>query len=142
MSQDTYSTPRADPAAPSTGWTGWIVFAAVMLMIGGTLNAFYGLVALFNDEWVVWGQEAALFVDVTGWGWLHVIVGGLVVLCGIGLLSGNMVARAVGVIIASISLIVNFFFIPVAPFWALTVIVIDALVIWAITVHGKEMKSV
>lgn len=141
MTQDTYSDSPADAAAEPTGWAGWIVFAAVMLILGGTLNALYGLVALFNDDWVVWGSEAALFLDLTGWGWLHVIVGGLVVLCGIGLLSGNMLARIVGVVIASINLIVNFFFIPVVPFWALTVIVLDVLVIYAICVHGRELKK-
>lgn len=124
-----------------TGWTGWIMFAGIMLIIGGALQAFYGLVALFNDEWVVWGKEGALLIDLTTWGWVHVIWGVIVVLCGFGLFTGNMAARIVGVIAACVSLVVNFFFLPVYPFWAITVIVIDALVIWAITVHGREMKS-
>jgi hypothetical protein len=64
-----------------------------------------------------------------------------VLLSGIGLFSGNIIARAVAVIVASISLLVNFFFIPVYPLWALTVIVIDVLVIWAVTAHGREMRE-
>lgn len=124
-----------------TGWTGWISFAGIMLVIGGVLQAFYGLLAIFNDDWAVWGREGVLFVDLTGWGWAHLIIGALVALCGVGLFTGNMAARIVGVLVAAVSLLVNFFFIPVAPFWALTVIVIDALVIWAITVHGREMKA-
>ena len=60
-----------------TGWTGWVVFAAVMLMIAGVMQAFYGVVALFNDEWVVWGQEAALLLDITAWGWVDTSSGAL-----------------------------------------------------------------
>ena len=62
-------------------------------------------------------------------------------LSGIGVFSGNILARTVGVIVASLSLIANFFFIPVYPLWALTVITIDVLVIWALTAHGKEMRE-
>lgn len=62
-------------------------------------------------------------------------------ICGIGLFSGNILARTVAVIIASISLVWNLFFIPVYPLWAVTVITIDALVIWALTAHGREMRE-
>jgi hypothetical protein len=65
-----------------------------------------------------------------------------VLLSGIGVFSGNILARTVAVVLASISLIANFFFIPVYPLWALTVITIDALVIWALTAHGGEMREV
>jgi hypothetical protein len=90
-----------------TGWTGWITFAAVMMIIAGSLNALYGVIAAVNDDWVVWTN----------------------------------LARTLAVIVASISLLVNFFFIPVYPLWALTVITIDALVIWAVTAHGREMRE-
>jgi hypothetical protein len=139
------SNPQTDDRGTYTdqpsAWTGWIAFAAIMLMIAGFLQMFYGFVALFNDEWVVWGREAALFVDLTGWAWGHIIWGALVVLVGFGLMRGNIVARIIGVIVASVSLIINFAFIPVYPFWAIVVIVIDALVIWAIIVHGRDMKT-
>lgn len=125
----------------TTGWTGWVAFAAVMLMIGGFLQLMTGVIALFNDNWVVWGQEGALFVDLTGWAWAHVLWGLLVILAGVLLMKGSMVGRIIGVIAATISLIINFLFIPVYPFWAITIVVIDALIIWAIMVHGREMKS-
>lgn len=125
----------------TTGWTGWVAFAAIMLMIGGFLQLFAGIIALFNDDWVVWGSEAALFVDLTGWAWVHMLWGLLVILAGLLLLRGNMVGRIIGVIAAMVSLIINFIFIPVYPFWAIVIIVIDALIIWAIVVHGREMKA-
>jgi hypothetical protein len=124
-----------------TGWTGWVVFAGVMMIIGGCLNLLYGIVAAVNDEWVVFTNRANVYLDVSQWGWVHIILGTIVLLAGFGVFSGNILARTVGVIVASISLVVNFFFIPVYPFWALTVITIDALVIWALTAHGREMRE-
>jgi hypothetical protein len=132
---------RATSYDEPTGWTGWVVFAGVMMVIGGGLNLFYGIVAAVNDEWVVFTNRANVYLDVSEWGWVHIILGGIVLLAGIGVFSGNILARIVGVIVASVSLIVNFFFIPVYPLWALTVIVIDTLVIWALTAHGREMRS-
>jgi hypothetical protein len=125
-----------------TGWTGWITFAGVMMVIGGELNLFYGIVAAVNDDWVVWTNRGSVLLDVSEWGWVHIILGAIVLLAGIGVFSGNILARTVGVIVAAVSLIVNFFFIPAYPLWALTVIVIDTLVIWALTAHGREMRSV
>jgi hypothetical protein len=124
-----------------TGWTGWIVFAGVMLLIAGSLNIFYGIVAAVNDDWVVFTNRSAVYLDVSDWGWVHIVLGGIVFLAGVGVFSGNILARIVGVIVASISLMANFLFIPVYPLWALTVITIDALVIWALTAHGSEMRA-
>jgi hypothetical protein len=126
----------------TSGWTGWIAFAGVMMMmIGGLLNAFYGLIAVLNDEWVLWGNRGAVYLDISQWGWVHIVVGLVVVLCGFGVFSGNVLARSVGVPIATLSLIANFFFIPAYPLWAMTIIAIDALVIWALIVHGREMRT-
>ena len=139
MTNASYREPIA--TTERTRWTGWIVFAGVMLIISGVLNAFYGLIAIINDDWVVWTNRASLYLDLSKWGWVHLIIGLIVVLSGIGVFSGNVLARTVGVIAASLSLIANFFFIPAYPLWALIVITIDLLVIWALTAHGKEMRE-
>ena len=145
MSETSYDRPTGydQPAGydQTTGWSGWIVFAAILLIIGGSLNLLYGVIAAVNDDWVVFTNRANVYLDLSEWGWVHIILGGVVLLSGIGLLSGNILARAVAVIVASLSLIANFFFIPVYPLWALTVIVIDVLVIWAVTAHGREMRA-
>lgn len=130
-----------DDTVRRTGWVGWGVFAATMMIIGGTLNAIYGLVAAVNDDWVAWSNRDVVFFDLTTWGWIHIVVGVIVALAGFGVLSGNVLARTIGVLLAGISLIVNFLFIPVFPLWALTVITIDALVIWALTAHGRELRD-
>jgi hypothetical protein len=126
----------------TTGWVGWSVFAAVMMFLAGGLNALYGLVAVLNDDWVVWTNRADVYLDLSTWGWVHMILGVLVVLAGVGVLSGNVLGRTVGVILACLSILANFFFIPVYPFWAITIITVDALVIWALTAHGSELRRV
>jgi hypothetical protein len=124
-----------------SGWTGWIAFAGVMMILGGALHAFYGLVAALNDDWAGFAHVGDVLLGVQAWGWIAVIVGLLVVLCGFGVFSGNILARTVGVILAALSVVTNFAFIPVNPAWAVVVIVIDLLVIWALTAHGAEMRS-
>ena len=141
---DSYEQPGYTTAGTETGrtgWTGWIAFAGVMMIIAGSLNALYGLIAVVNDEWVVWGNRASLYLDISQWGWAHLILGLALVLSGFGVFSGNILARSVGVIVAAVSLIANFAFIPAYPLWALVVVTIDVLVIWALTAHGKEMRQ-
>jgi hypothetical protein len=136
MSSQTY-----DDVADTTGWVGWGVFAATMMIIGGGLNAMYGLVAVVNDDWTVWTNRSTVYLDLTTWGWVHIVLGGLVVLAGFGVLSGNIIARTVGVVLAGLSLIANFLFLPVYPLWSLVVITLDVLVIWALTAHGRELRT-
>lgn len=124
-----------------TGWVGWIFFAGFMMILAGALNAIYGFVALLNDDWVVWGNRGAVFLDITAWGWVHLLVGLVVVLAGIGILAGNLAARVIAVIVVGISLVVNFAAIPVYPVWSLVVIAIELLVLWALIVHGRELKA-
>ena len=82
-----------------------------------------------------------MIVDVTGWGWIHLITGIVVLLAGAGVMTGNMVARVVAVVVASVSLLVNFVATPIYPIWSLIVIAVDVLVIWAVVVHGREAKN-
>jgi hypothetical protein len=124
-----------------TGWVGWIFFAAVLMILAGILNIVHGFIAIVNDEWVVWGNRADLYLDLTEWGWIHLAIGIAVLLAGIGLLTGNVLARAVAVVLASISLVANFLYIPAYPVWALTIIAIDVLVIYAVTAHGGELRA-
>ena len=135
MSQESYEDTQV------TGWVGWITFAAVMLAISGGLNFFYGLIAAINDEWVVFGNRADVYLDVSAWGWIHMVLGAVVFAAGLALLSGNILARMVGVIAATFSIVANFMWLPVYPVWSIIVITMDVLIIWAITVHGREMRA-
>lgn len=125
-----------------TGLSGWTIFASVMLCIGGIVNAIYGMVAIVNDTWIVWSNQEALLVDFTVWGWILFTLGVVAVIAGLGLLIESMAARVTAVVLASLSLIANFLFLPAFPLWALTVMVLDALVIYAVTARTGMARTV
>jgi vacuolar-type H+-ATPase subunit I/STV1 len=125
----------------TTGWTGWIVFAATMMIIGGSFSVIFGLVAAVNDQWVAFTNTDAVLLDVSQWGWVHILLGVVLLLGGFGVLTGNVLARTIGVVAAAANLIGHFLSMPLYPLWALTVVVLDVLVIWALTVHGREMRA-
>jgi len=125
----------------TTGWVGWIAFAAVLMVLTGVLHAIQGFVALFKDSYyIVTKQGFVATIDYTAWGWTHLILGVLVALAGAALFSGRMWARVAGVVLALLSILANFTFMPAYPLWAVTLILVDTLVIYAIVVHGQEMR--
>jgi hypothetical protein len=126
-----------------TGWTGWVVFGGVMLIVMGGFQITQGLVALFDDGFYAVGPEGLVVnVDYNTWGWIHLVIGLVGVLVGIGLLAGNLAARIAGVVIAALSALVNMAFISAYPVWSVLVIALDVIVIFAIIVHGREVKGV
>ena len=146
MADTRASRPSADRTGATydapTGWTGWIAFASTMMVLLGTFQAVEGLVAIFDDGYYRVTQGGlVLSVDYTAWGWAHLLLGLLIVLAGIGVMAGNLAARTVAVILAGLSAIANLLFIEAYPLWSIIVITVDVLVIYALTVHGREMKS-
>lgn len=125
-----------------SGWAGWVYFAAFMLLLLGVLHAITGLVALFKDEYFVVGSSGLVVTaDYTAWGWAHLIGGVIVALAGLSLMSGAVWARIVAVLVAMLSVIVNFAFMAAYPFWSVLMITISLLVIWAVIVHGDELRD-
>ena len=124
-----------------TGWVGWIGFAAIMMMMLGTFHAIEGLIALFQDQYFLVGKSGlTVHVDYTTWGWIHIVGGVIVGAAGVALLTGKLWARAVAVAVAMVSAIVNIGFLSAYPVWSTIMIAFDVLVIWAVTVHGSELK--
>lgn len=127
-----------------SGWVGWAVFAGIVLIIAGVFDALFGLAAIV-------GPDSAYFLntvsgnlwmfDVSGWGWWHLILGLLLVLAGVFVLRGATWARIVAVVLASINAISQLATLPYQPLWALAVIGLDLLVIYALVVHGKELSN-
>jgi hypothetical protein len=127
---------------PSTAWTGWVVFGGVMMIMLGLFQVVQGLVALVEDQYYLVTQDGLVVsVDYTTWGWTHLVLGIIAGLAGLGLLAGNTAARVVGVAIAVVSALVNLAFMPAYPIWSIIVITLDVIVIFAIVVHGRELKS-
>jgi hypothetical protein len=125
-----------------TGWTGWVVFASFMMFMVGAFQAIQGLVALFDDGfYLVTSGNLVVDVNYNVWGTVHLILGVLLLLSGAGVLTGNLAARTVGVILAALSAVANLVFIEAYPFWSIIIITVDVLVIYALTVHGRELKD-
>ena len=124
------------------GWAvGFIVFAAVMMIMSGVFQALAGLIAIFENEFYVAARKYLFEFDVTSWGWIHLILGVIVALAGFSLLSGATWARVVGITLAVLSAIANFAFIPYYPIWSLLIIALDVFVIWSLAVHGGKVTT-
>jgi hypothetical protein len=139
------SAPRerqnVQPASRS-GWLGWVAFAGMMMVLLGTFHVVDGLIALFNDEYfLVTRSGLVLSADFTVWGWVHLIGGVVIVAAGFAVFSGQVWARGVGVVVAMGSAVVNLGFLSAYPIWSAIMILFDVLVIWALTVHGGELRE-
>jgi len=142
MSEQSSPGNRAARGQEATGWAvGFILFAAILMIMAGDFQALAGLVAIFENEFYVPTRNYLFQFDATTWGWIHLLVGLLVAFAGWGLLSGRTWARAVAITLAVISAIANFAFIPYYPFWSMLIIVIDIVVIWAVAVYGGTMRD-
>jgi hypothetical protein len=120
---------------------GFTVFAATMMIMIGVFQAIAGLVALVNDQFYVVGDKWVFQFDTTTWGWIHLLLGILIGLAGVALFSGSVWARTVGVALALVSAIVAFAWLPWYPIWAILLITVDVIVIWALTAHGRDIAS-
>ncbi|MEO3887155.1 hypothetical protein [Nonomuraea sp. B5E05] len=135
-------TPLAEEAPRPTGWVGWVIFAGIGMIILGCFQAMMGLVGIFNtDFYLVTADNLAIPVNYTAWGWFHLIMGVVVLLAGAAIMSGKTWGRVVGIVLASLQALVNFAWFPAYPFWSMIVIAFDVVIIYALAVHGREMKS-
>lgn|SRR5215472_5805264 len=146
---DTHATQQPGSRVPQhgaerrepTGWVGWIIFAGVMMIVLGAFQVIEGLVAVFQDRYyLVRPANLVVHVDYTAWGWVHFGIGAVIVLVGFGVMTGAMWARIMGIGLAVISAIVNLAFIAAYPVWGIIIIALDVIVIYALAVHGREMK--
>ena len=127
---------------PSVGGqqSGWIAFAGVMMVILGSLDVLWGLAAIVNSEVVVVGGHGALIFDITAWGWFQLILGIVIGLTGLGLLSGNEVARVLGVLFLAINTVMQIVWFPAAPLWSFLMIILDVVIIYQLTVNWAEKE--
>jgi hypothetical protein len=134
--------PARRAAGEPTGWIGWVFFAGFMLVLTGVFQAIDGVVALVKDDYYrVRPSGLVVNVDYTAWGWTHLVMGVLLVLVGAALVRGQTWARVVAIILAILSAIVNFAFMPAYPIWSILVIGLDVLVIYALAAHGGELRA-
>jgi hypothetical protein len=113
-----------------------MVFAATILSLSGIFQMISGLAAIFNDDFFVVTRNYAFDLDVSAWGWIHLLVGAALLATGLGLYGRRTWAGVAAITLAMFSAVTNFFFIPYYPIWALVVIALNMWVIWALTRPG------
>lgn len=124
-----------------SGWAGWIYFASFMLMLLGGLQILSGLAGIFNDEFFVVTANSLMVFDFTIWGWINLLLGIGLVVVGIALLAGNIWARIIATGLTVLSAIAQLGFINAYPLWSIIALIIDGLVIYALTMHGGELRE-
>jgi hypothetical protein len=120
---------------------GFTFFAAVMMWWMGFFHAIEGLVAIFNDNVFLRTPSYIFKFDLTTWGWIHLILGIIVFFAAFGVMTGALWGRIVGIAMAIVSALANFAFVPYYPVWSLLIIAVDIVVIWALTVHGRDIAE-
>lgn len=112
--------------------------AAILLITAGVVQILQGVAALAKDEFFVVGVQYTYNFDLTTWGWIHLVLGALVVLLGVALFSGAMWARVTAVFIVALSIIANFLWLPYYPWWSISIIALDVVIIWAVATWNTE----
>ncbi len=132
---------EARSTRPVTGWVVWMFFAGGMLVLIGVIQVITGLVSLFRDQvYAVRPDRLLANVSYGVWGWTHLVLGVLLIALGYAVLAAKRWARFTAAGLAGVSAIVNFLFLPAYPVWAVIVIALDLIVVFALLVHGGELK--
>lgn len=125
-----------------SNWTGWVFFAGIMMVLSGIFDIVAGLTGLLRHTFYVVSTSSHLLVfNYQSWGWIDLALGLLILLAGFSVLHGSLWARVVGVVLASLSAIAWLASVNEYPVWAIIVITVDVLVIYALVVHGGELKD-
>ena len=129
--------PRTSREPEPSRWAmGGVSFAAFILILVGSFEILEGLVAIIDDEFYVVARNYTFELDTSAWGWIHLLLGVLLIFIGLGLLSRRLWAVIGGIAVAMLSAVANFFFIPYYPFWSIVLIALNVWVIWALTRPG------
>lgn len=128
-------------ARPVTGWVGWIWFGGMMMILAGLFNIITGLAAIFANRVYVATPARLLLFDISTWGWVHLVLGVLVLATGIAIMAGQLWARVVGAVLVMLNALTQLTWIAVNPWWSLAVIALDIVVLYALIVHGREAEA-
>jgi hypothetical protein len=126
----------------ATGWVAWVLFGGAMLVLLGAVHVYAGAIGLIRPA-VLAGTRSDLLLPVafTALGWIHVVLGTIAVVTGVGLIRGLLWARVVAVLLAVVSALVNFTFAAAHPLWSAVALVLSGLVVFAVAAHGDELAD-
>ena len=122
--------------------SGWVVFAGVVIMIAASANLLYGVTLLLKDDWIVFSPEAIIRFDTTVAGITLLIFGLFQLFVAMGVFNGELWARILGIVGASLNALAHMSFMSIYPAWAWLILAIDAIIIYGLTVHGDEVAEI
>jgi hypothetical protein len=135
---DQYARGRQSGSLDTRWATGFALAAASIMIMAGVFQALEGLAAVIKGDFFVRAGAYPYDIDVTTWGWIHLVVGIVLVAAGASIVTGAVWARATGILVACLSAVANFLFIPYYPFWSILIIALDVVVIWALGVANLD----
>jgi hypothetical protein len=118
-------------------WVGWVIFASVMMWLVGAFQIIAGITALTDPQGLVVTDERLLAFDLTVWGWIHIVLGTVVIFAGIGVRGGAVWARTVGIALAGLSALSNLAYAPAQTGAPVLIVAIDILIIYALARHAR-----
>jgi hypothetical protein len=135
-------TEMTESRVRGSAWTGWVGFGAIVMIVIGALDFFEGLIVVIRGQYYVVTADEILLVDFRTWGWILIVWGVIVALAGFGLLSGATWARWFTIVVAGINIFVQLGFVGSShyPLWALTILALNIVVFYALTVRWDEAK--
>jgi hypothetical protein len=128
------------PRPTSTAAIGWITFAGGLMLLLGLWWIVAGIAGIAKDDVFVVSSKYVFKFSVTTWGWIHLLLGILVLLAGLALFQGAVWARTVAAILAGVSALIAFAWLPAYPFWGIIFVTASVFVMWAVTVHGRDIR--
>ena len=116
--------------------SGWAVFAGVLFVLAGIFHVMWGFAAIGNDDNFV--ADELLFGDLSLWGVFFLAIGALQLVAAWWIATGRRAGRLLGLVLASLSAVNAMFSFAAYPLWSATILIVDLLVIYGLTVHGDD----
>jgi len=136
------TNPSQEAPGRVTVWVSLVVLAGALLALSGVFTLVQALYALFGDSVFVQSDGQPMLLDITTWGWVHLVLGALQLAVGLAVFRGSTWARVTAAVVVGLSAVSQMVFLPAYPVWSIVVIAIDVLVIWALCMHGSEVRDV
>ncbi len=125
-----------------TRWVGWGWFAVILILLSGALEVLFGILAiLLPASQYFTTREGTTVFFVSLWGWWHLLIGLVLIAAGIALANGRVWARVFAVVVVALNAVSQLLSLPAQPWWSIVVFTLDVVVIYAITVHGRELRA-